>query len=51
MLFGLAIALGAAITGQQNTQYWGILGIVVVLLAGLVVMVRVKEHDQHAQGH
>ena len=51
MLFGLAIALGAAITGQQNTQYWGILGIVVVLLAGLVVMVRVKEHDQPAQVH
>lgn len=51
MLFGIAIAVGAAVTGEANTQYWGILGIVVVLIAGLLVMVRVKEHDQHAQVH
>jgi Permeases of the major facilitator superfamily len=43
--FGLAIGLGAAVTGQENTQYWGILGIVLVLLAGLVVMIPVKERQ------
>ena len=29
--FGLAIVLGERLTGQENTQYWGILGIVLVL--------------------
>lgn len=47
--FGLTILLGRQITGEENTQYWGILGIVLVLLAGLLVMIRVKEHDEHAQ--
>ena len=42
-LFGLAIWLGASVTGAQNTQYWGILGIVVVLAAGLVVVVPLRE--------
>ncbi len=44
--FGLAIGLGAAVTGKENTQYWGILGIVLVLLAGLVVMIPVQERQQ-----
>jgi UMF1 family MFS transporter len=39
--FGLAIVLGAAITHDENTQYWGILGIVLVLIAGLLAMVPV----------
>lgn len=41
--FGLFIVIGAAITGSQETQYFGILGVVVVLLAGLLVMIPVKE--------
>lgn len=40
--FALFIWLGAAITGQDNTQYWGILGIALVLVAGLVVLLPVK---------
>ena len=44
--FGLAIALGAAVTGQENTQYWGILGIVVILAAGFVVMLGVREKQE-----
>jgi len=44
--FGLAIGLGAAVTGKENTQTWGILGIVLVLLAGLVVMIPVQERQQ-----
>lgn len=43
IFFGAAIALGAAVTGEENTQYWGILGIAVILLAGLLVMLPVKE--------
>ncbi len=46
-MFGLAITLGAALTKAENTQYWGILGIVVVLAAGLAVMAPVKEHTHH----
>ncbi len=45
--FGLFIALGALITGQENTQYWGILGIVLILAAGFAVMLPVKEHTEH----
>lgn len=41
---GAAIWAGAALTGQENTQYWGILGIVAVLLAGLLVLIPVREH-------
>lgn len=48
MFFGLAIGLGAVLTGSENTQYWGILGVMVVLIAGLVVMIPVKEHTEHA---
>lgn len=46
--FGLFIWLGAVITGQDNTQYWGILGIVLVLAAGFAVMIPVKEHTEHS---
>ena len=46
-LFGLAIALGHAVTGRENTQYWGILGITGVLLAGLIAMIGVKEPGEH----
>ncbi len=46
-LFGLFIAIGAAVTGLENTQYWGILGIVVILAAGFAVMIPVKEHGEH----
>ncbi|GGL23778.1 MFS transporter [Phycicoccus endophyticus] len=45
--FGLFIALGALLTGADNTQYWGILGIVLVLAAGFAVMLPVKEHGEH----
>lgn len=46
-LFGGAIWLGARLTGEANTQYWGILGIALVLLAGFLVMLGVRE-DGHA---
>lgn len=45
---GLAIGLGALLTGKENTQYWGILGIVLVLAAGFAVLLPVKEHHEHA---
>lgn len=40
--FGAFIWLGSAITGEENTQYWGILGIALVLVAGLAVLIPVK---------
>ena len=45
--FGIFIALGALVTGADNTQYWGILGIVLILAAGFAVMLPVKEHTEH----
>ena len=48
--FGAFIAIGAAVTGQENTQYWGILGIVLILAAGFAVMLPVKEHGEHRIG-
>ncbi|MFP5415367.1 MAG: MFS transporter [Actinomycetes bacterium] len=49
LLFGAAIGLGAAITGEANTQYWGILGIVVILAAGFLLMIGVRE-EGHTVG-
>ncbi|MGV8847362.1 MFS transporter [Tessaracoccus sp.] len=43
LAFGAAISLGGAITGRSESQYFGILGIVLVLLIGLLVMIPVKE--------
>lgn len=44
-MFGLAITLGVAVTGsaEASAQYWGILGVVLVLAAGFVVALFVKE--------
>lgn len=49
-LFGLAIALGAAVNAgsEESSQYWGILGVVVVLAAGLVVALRVRQPPRPA---
>jgi MFS transporter, UMF1 family len=47
LAFGVFIAVGALVTGQDNTQYWGILGIVLILAAGFLVMLPVKEHGEH----
>lgn len=44
-LFGLFITVGARLTGGGNNQYWGILGIIVVLVAGLAVMAAVRDPD------
>jgi UMF1 family MFS transporter len=44
-LFGLMVNLGFAITHEANTQYWGILGIAIILLVGFIIMLRVKEAD------
>ncbi|MCA1780950.1 MAG: MFS transporter [Dermatophilaceae bacterium] len=48
LAFGAFIAIGALVTGQENTQYWGILGIVLILAAGFAVMLPVKEHGEHS---
>lgn len=45
LLFGLAIGVGELVLGstEETAQYWGILGVVLVLLAGLVVACFVKQ--------
>lgn len=48
--FGVGIWLGARVTGAENTQYWGILGIVLILAAGALAMIPVKEHTDHQLG-
>lgn len=42
LAFGGAVWLGSVLTGNQDTQYWGILGIVVILILGALVMIPVK---------
>lgn len=48
--FGGGILLGATVTGQENTQYWGILGVALVLAAGLAVMLAVVRSGQEELG-
>lgn len=47
LAFGTAIGIGAGFLHgtQQSAQYWGILGVVAVLLVGLIVVIFVKEPD------
>ncbi|WP_366180875.1 MFS transporter [Actinomyces timonensis] len=47
-LYGAAIWVGARFMGQ-GVGYWGILGIMTVLIAGLVLMAGVKDPDGHLQ--
>ena len=48
-LFGVAISLGAALTGNQETQYFGILGIVAVLFVGMIAMLFVRDRKADPQ--
>jgi UMF1 family MFS transporter len=45
LMFGLMITVGVAVTGdaQESSQHWGILGVVLVLLAGFIVALFVKQ--------
>jgi UMF1 family MFS transporter len=48
IMFSAMIGLGHILRGQSTgTQHWGILGIIVVLIAGLAVMIPVKPVSQH----
>lgn len=40
--FAFFIWVGSVVTDDDNTQYWGILGIALVLVAGLAVLIPVK---------
>lgn len=43
----LFIEIGKRVVDEgQSAQYWGILGIALILLAGLVLMLRVKSHSE-----
>ena len=47
-MYWLFLKIGSALTpaGQDHT-YWGILGIILVLLAGLLLTIPVKPHAAH----
>ncbi len=47
-MFGVMIWVGSKIMRSESTQYWGIIGIVLVLLAGLLLMFKVKPHEEHS---
>jgi UMF1 family MFS transporter len=48
-MFSAMIGVGHLVLGKQtDAQHWGILGIIVVLIAGLAVMVPVKPVSQHS---
>jgi UMF1 family MFS transporter len=47
--FGAAIALGHLVMGDgAQTQHWGILGIVLILAAGLALMIPVRPAAEQA---
>jgi UMF1 family MFS transporter len=43
--------VGHAITGGDNNQYWGIMGIVLVLLAGLAATIPVSTAEIRGKTH
>lgn len=51
LMFGLSIAVGAALTAgtDESAQHWGILGVVLVLLIGLIVALLVKSPPKASQ--
>lgn len=51
LMFTLFITIGVAVLGEgANAQYWGILGIVLVLLVGLLLLIPVKSTVEAAAG-
>lgn len=47
-MFGAMIVVGKLTTHEANTQYWGILGIVVVIAAGLIAIIPVQNSKRQA---
>lgn len=43
LFFLIAVQIGILLNPGQNAQYWGILGIAVILVVGFIIMLRVKE--------
>lgn len=48
-LWAISLYIGRELTGDQS-QYWGILGLIVVCLAGLILMLTVKAKDEALSG-
>jgi len=50
VMFGAMIGLGHLVLGSDTqTQYWGILGVVLVLACGLAVTIPVRAASEHAE--
>lgn len=50
LMYGLAITIGKAVVGGDPT-YWGILGIVLILILGLLLMIPVKSQTEQIRLH
>lgn len=50
-LFGLFVTAGHSITSGDNNQYWGIIGIVLVLLVGLAAMIPISASEIRGVAH
>lgn len=50
-LFGLFVTAGHSITSGDNNQYWGIIGIVLVLLVGLAAMIPISTSEIRGVAH
>ncbi|WP_083563167.1 MFS transporter [Boudabousia liubingyangii] len=47
-MYAVFLSLGSLFTGQQDgSEYWGILGIILILLAGLALLIPVKPERAH----
>jgi len=49
LLFGLTVTIGAVVTGSDNTQHWGLLGIIFILAIGLALLLPVKSGRKAAE--
>jgi UMF1 family MFS transporter len=48
MMFGLSVRLGSYFVPEgASSQYWGILGITLILLVGLILIIPVKAEKAH----
>jgi UMF1 family MFS transporter len=41
-----AITIGAIVTGKENTTIYGVLGLMVILIVGLILLLRVNPNPQ-----
>ncbi len=46
-MYGLSVWIGSKITEGHSATHWGIVGIVLILLVGLLLLIPIREDDAH----